>query len=120
MYDILHPILLVVAACLLTISDNQEFCKIPLTFDLPINPFQYQRVMDTEPAFLHHAVMALAGHHVDSPTTEDHRRQALQLFREGLDMNSDSNTFYYFLDTIIILFSLDVRLTIALLPPRQS
>ncbi|KAK8011490.1 hypothetical protein PG990_010455 [Apiospora arundinis] len=86
---------------------NKEFCKIPLTADLQVNPFQYQRVLDTKPIFLLHAVMALAGHHVESPTTEDHHRKALQLLREGLNVNSGSDKIYHFLDTIIILFSLD-------------
>ncbi|KAK7997859.1 Cholesterol 7-alpha-monooxygenase [Apiospora arundinis] len=86
---------------------NKEFCKIPLTADLQVNPFQYQRVLDTEPIFLLHAVMALAGHHVESPTTEGHHRKALQLLREGLNVNSGSDDIYHFLDTIIILFSLD-------------
>lgn len=54
--------------------------------------------------------MALAGHHVnnDSDLTLNHRHMALQLLRQGLDTFSDVETMYSIVDTIVILFSLDV------------
>lgn len=58
--------------------------------------------------FLLHAVMALAGHHTQSPTTEDHRQNALQLLREGLHSSDPKDGIDHLIDTIIILFSLDV------------
>lgn len=92
----------------LTFVDNQEFCKIPLTCDLQINPFQYRKGACAEPLFLVHAAMALAGHHVESRSTAHHRGTALQLLREGLDIPGNLADVYHMLDAIVILFSLDV------------
>ncbi|PYI08230.1 hypothetical protein BO78DRAFT_405974 [Aspergillus sclerotiicarbonarius CBS 121057] len=86
---------------------NREFCRIPLTASLRRNPFQYHADLDTEPMFLVHAVMALAGHHVESTSTLVHRQTALQLLRENLNAYSNMEHGYSMLDTIIILFSLD-------------
>ncbi|RDL41498.1 Uncharacterized protein BP5553_01477 [Venustampulla echinocandica] len=86
---------------------NSEFCTIPLTFRLRINPFRYRTDIDPEPTFLVHAVMALAGHHVNSTLTLSHRHAALQLLRHSLNAFSDAETMYSVLDTIVILFSLD-------------
>jgi hypothetical protein len=55
-----------------------------------------------------HAVMALAGHHVQSTAMLAHRHAALQLLRHGLDTLSNTEAMYSVLDTIVILFSLDV------------
>ncbi|KAK8075406.1 fungal-specific transcription factor domain-containing protein [Apiospora hydei] len=87
--------------------DNQEFCKIPLTLDLQLNPLKYCRDVDPEPLFLVHAAMALAGHHVRSSATEHHRGTALQLLRDSLGIPNNLAQVYYMLDTIVILFSLD-------------
>ncbi|KAI0813724.1 fungal-specific transcription factor domain-containing protein [Xylaria sp. FL0064] len=86
---------------------NKEFCKIPLTSDLQINPFQYRKGSKSEPPFLVHAVMALAGHHVGSPDIEHHHRTALKLLRESVNTWCNIPDVYHMLDTIIILFSLD-------------
>lgn len=86
---------------------NSEFCKIPLTSDLQINPFRCRTDLNPEPIFLVHAVMALAGHHVESTSTLDHRHTALQLLRESLNTYNNAGDGYSMLDTIIILFSLD-------------
>lgn len=85
-----------------------EFCSIPLTFHLRINPFRYRTDLDPEPNFLIHAVMALAGHHVDSPSTLDHRYTALNLLRQGLNRSLQSELIHSVLDAIVILFSFDV------------
>ena len=61
-----------------------------------------------EPMFLVHAVMSLAGHHVESTSTLVHRHEALQLLRESLTTCSNLGQAYSILDAIIILFSLDV------------
>ncbi|KAF7526036.1 hypothetical protein G7054_g10893 [Neopestalotiopsis clavispora] len=86
---------------------NAEFCTIPLTFKLRDNPFRYRTNVHPEPAFLMHAVMALAGHHVQSTAMLAHRHAALQLLRHGLDTLSNTEAMYSVLDTIVILFSLD-------------
>lgn len=60
--------------------------------------------------FLVHAVMGLAGHHVNSTSTQTHRHAALQLLRESLERSSDAGHGYSIIDAIMILFSLDVGL----------
>jgi hypothetical protein len=55
-----------------------------------------------------HAALALAGHHVLSTQFQDHRQAALQTLRVGLDELNPAH-FQSVLDTIILLFSLDVR-----------
>lgn len=52
--------------------------------------------------------MALAGHHVKDTSTLHHRHAALQLLRKRLTTWDRSSDAYNMLDTIVILFSLDV------------
>ncbi|KAE8373001.1 fungal-specific transcription factor domain-containing protein [Aspergillus bertholletiae] len=85
---------------------NAEFCQIPLTSDFRVNPFQYRQGSDPSPMFLVHAVMALAGHHVKSTSSDIHRHAALQSLCENLDRYYGAEYRYSILDTIIILFSL--------------
>jgi hypothetical protein len=87
-----------------------EFCNIPLTSDLQMNPFRYHRTIVPEPIFLVHAVMALAGHHVESPSADDHRHTALKLLRESLNASGNMEDGSSMLDAIMILFSFDVSL----------
>ncbi|PYH65552.1 fungal specific transcription factor domain-containing protein [Aspergillus vadensis CBS 113365] len=86
---------------------NMEFCTIPLTFDLKMNPFRYHKTIVPEPMFLVHAVMALAGHHVKSPSTDDHHYTALKILREGLNASGNVEDGSSVLDAIMILFSFD-------------
>ncbi|KNG86741.1 hypothetical protein ANOM_005892 [Aspergillus nomiae NRRL 13137] len=86
---------------------NMEFCRIPLTSDLQMNPFMYRESSGPKPMFLVHAVMALAGHHVESESTNIHRHTALQLLRESLEICTKPGHSSAILDTIVILFSLD-------------
>lgn len=80
-----------------------------MTFHLRVNPFRYRTDIDPEPIFLVHAVMALAGHHVNSTSTLDHQHASLQLLRQSVNTFSDVETMYSMIDTIMILFSLDVN-----------
>ncbi|OGM45077.1 hypothetical protein ABOM_006618 [Aspergillus bombycis] len=72
-----------------------------------MNPFQYRESSVPKPMFLVHAVMALAGHHVESTSTDTHRHAALQSLRQNLDRYNSTTHRESILDTIIILFSLD-------------
>lgn len=92
----------------LDLKDNMEFCRIPLTSDFKMNPFQYRESSVSKPMFLVHAVMALAGHHVESTSTDTHRHAALQSLRQSLDKYNCAKHRDSIIDTIIILFSLDV------------
>ena len=74
-----------------------------------MNPFQCAVGINSEAIFLMHAVMALAGHHVESSSTQNHRHAALQRLREKLETHNTSGDGNSMLDTVIILFSLDVR-----------
>ncbi|PYH97625.1 hypothetical protein BO71DRAFT_416942 [Aspergillus ellipticus CBS 707.79] len=86
---------------------NEEFCRIPLTTDLEMNPFRYRANLDPEPMFLVHSVMALAAHHVESTSTQTHRHAALQLLRKGINAYGSFEYGHSILDAIILLFSLD-------------
>ncbi|KAB8254315.1 fungal-specific transcription factor domain-containing protein [Aspergillus pseudonomiae] len=86
---------------------NMEFCRIPLTSDMQMNPFMYRESSGPKPMFLIHAVMALAGHHVESESTDIHRHAALQSLRENLNTCTNPGHSSAILDTIAILFSLD-------------
>ncbi|KIV86490.1 hypothetical protein PV11_02101 [Exophiala sideris] len=97
---------------------NNEFCVIPLTLDLPMNPFRYRTDASLKPGYLLHAVLALSCHHTNnssltnkgnqlSETVLDHGRTALQLFRQALNSDNVSKLSSSLLDTIVILFSLD-------------
>ena len=91
--------------------DNQVFCKIPLTVDLlQLNPFRYCTDFIPEPGFLVHAVMALAGHHVESTSTYHHCYTAIKFLRECLGANCIAGRGPSILDAIITLFSFDVSL----------
>lgn len=70
-----------------------------------------------------HAVLALSCHHTEntavsrkqdqpSETVLDHGRIALQLFRQALSCDSIARMSSSLLDTIMILFSLDVSRTV--------
>ena len=80
-----------------------------------MNPFEYRTNLRPEPIFLVHAVMALSGHHVHSTTSLHHRIAALQLLRESLNTDRSFESTWSMLDTVIILFSLDVSV---ILPRR--
>ena len=64
--------------------------------------------------------MALAGHHVNSSSALSHRHTALQLLRQSLEAFSDAETMYSMLDTVVILFSLDVSHTYVRLGQIQA
>ena len=78
------------------------------------NPFRYSSNADHESLFLVHAVMALSCHHIDVHSPEkvfEHRQTALHLFRQHLVPHSVAQCRYSLLDTVVILFSLDVSYT---------
>jgi hypothetical protein len=75
------------------------------------NPFRYNSNADLGSLFLVHAVMAISCHHIDAYSPEkvfEHRQTALNLFREHLAPHNVVQNRYSLLDTIVILFSLDV------------
>ncbi|KAI1615251.1 fungal-specific transcription factor domain-containing protein [Exophiala viscosa] len=97
---------------------NNEFSIIPLTLDLPMNPFRYRTEALQKSGYLLHAVLALSCHHTnklslsskgDQPSEKvlDHGRTALQLFRQALNSDNIARMSSSLLDTIVILFSLD-------------
>ena len=82
-----------------------------------MNPFRCRTDLDSESDFLVHAVMALASNHVKSASTQNHRHAALQLLRKSLDTYGNPGAYIPMLDSIIILFSLDVDHTFVPLRP---
>lgn len=101
------------------LQDNNEFSVIPLTLNLPLNPFRYREDSLQGSDFLLRAVLALSCHHTEnlsthrqgdqiSETVLNHSRTALRLLRQALNSNNVAWMSASLLDTIIVLFSLDV------------
>ncbi|KAE8367924.1 fungal-specific transcription factor domain-containing protein [Aspergillus caelatus] len=80
---------------------------VPLVSGTTISLNDYRESSVPKPMFLVHAVMALAGHHLESTSTDTHRHAALQSLRQNLDKYNSTKHRESILDTIIILFSLD-------------
>jgi len=103
-----------------TRQDNNEFSVIPLTSNLPLNPFYYRKNSLKTSDFLLRAVLALSCHHTENLSSNrrteqisamvlDHSQTALRLLRQALNSSSVvARINASLLDTIIILFSLDV------------
>ena len=70
-----------------------------------------------------HAVLALASHHLNEGSVEQHRQTAFHAFRKSLDVSSQTIEDFSMLDTIVILYSLGVSvllLSLWLLARPQS
>lgn len=96
-------------------TDNEEFCILPLTQDCSSNPFRIQKDSCEGSAFLLHAVLALASQHIakKDPSTSllaetlDHQATALTLFRQSLTYTSP----FTLLDTILLLVNFEATQT---------
>ncbi len=98
--------------------DNKELCVLPLTsVDMLANPFRYHPNERRESLSLAHAVMALTCHHLGTrsrncrqqlETVSQHYQTALHLFRQSINTDNIARNGQALLDTIVVLFSLDV------------
>ena len=75
-----------------------------------VNPFQCELKARTIPSSLLHAIMALASHHMNNAEGAIHQQAAVHCLREGLGhvYPEELGNALRLLDTIILLFSLDV------------
>ncbi|KAL4906341.1 fungal-specific transcription factor domain-containing protein [Aspergillus multicolor] len=97
---------------------DSEFCILPLTSDMPINPFrcQHQTPGSQGSSLLFHSVLALCCQHLEGLTgsgsaeADEHRRKALQLLDGALQSKTIQDGFHL-LDPILILFTLDCTLS---------
>lgn len=104
-------------------SDDSEFCVLPLTSDLAVNPFRCrQQSWRTSPLLLH-AVLALCYQHMGRASDKcyrraiDHREEALKLLedaspREAQSTNSSVQSItsdLHLLDPILVMFTFEVK-----------
>ncbi|GLA60364.1 hypothetical protein AtubIFM54640_000815 [Aspergillus tubingensis] len=97
---------------------DSEFCVLPLTADISVNPFRCQRQLPQRSHILFHSILALCCQHLKrltgswSAEAEEHRRKALQLL-EGALQSKQANNQIHLLEPILILFTLDCALSAA-------
>lgn len=102
------------------ISDDAELCTLPLTFDFSANPFRCKTVSSQGPQYLIHALLAFSIQHVsrlgDGGCKESTDQQIAACRYSATDLcattlligpNSTKN---FVVDTILVLFALDVNL----------
>lgn len=92
---------------------------MPLSGDIPSNPFRCRSHTSQGSRFLLHAILALSCYHTSrqstaegslpSPDVTDHQNTATQLYRHELD-NYHGPQGVRLLDTTLVLFTLNVRL----------
>lgn len=98
---------------LLTIKDDTEFCVLPLTSDMTVNPFRCHRQISQGSRLLFHSIMALCCHHLDHSTgiwsteSSKHRNTAVQILEATLQANQTGNGLHL-LEPILVMFTLDV------------
>ncbi|OJJ01287.1 hypothetical protein ASPVEDRAFT_82811 [Aspergillus versicolor CBS 583.65] len=97
---------------------DSEFCVLPLTSDISINPFRCQHQTSRGSRLVFHSILALCCQHLKcltgswSAEADEHRRKALQLLDSALQAQQIQNSFHL-LDPILILFTLDCTLSAA-------
>lgn len=98
---------------LLTIKDDTEFCVLPLTSDMTVNPFRCHRQISQGSRLLFHSILALCCHHLDHSTgiwsteSSKHRDAAVQILEATLQANQIRNGLHL-LEPILVMFTLDV------------
>lgn len=94
-------------------TDDYEFCILPLTSDISINPFRCQRQTSQGSRLLFHSILALCCQHLQCITgswaaeADEHRHKALQLLDDALQ-HEKAHSKLHLLEPILILFTLDV------------
>ncbi|CAG8050186.1 unnamed protein product [Penicillium olsonii] len=97
---------------------DYEFCVLPLTSDISINPFRCQRQTSQGSLLLFHSILALCCQHLRRLTgswateADEHRRKALQLLDEAVQ-HQQAHSKLSLLEPILILFTLDCTLSAA-------
>ncbi|CAG8421158.1 unnamed protein product [Penicillium salamii] len=97
---------------------DYEFCVLPLTSDISINPFRCQRQTSQGSRLLFHSILALCCQHLRRLTgswdTEagEHHRKALQLLDDALKQKQTISQLNL-LEPILILFTFDCTLSAA-------
>lgn len=97
----------------LTDQDDSEFCVLPLTGDLTVNPFRCKRQTSQGSRLLFHSILALCCQHLNrltgsySKEATENRRKATQLLECTL-RSKEANSNFHLLEPMLILFTLDV------------
>ncbi|KIW11191.1 hypothetical protein PV08_10491 [Exophiala spinifera] len=95
---------------------DQEYCVMPLSGDIPSNPFRCRSHTSQGSRFLLHAILAVSCYHTSrqstaegsppSPDVVNHQNTATQLYRHELDVYHGSQG-VRLLDTTLVLFTLN-------------
>lgn len=94
---------------------DAEFCILPITSDIPVNPFRIHSQSWQRSPLLLHAVLALCWQHIHHSTpgawaqeATNHREKAVELLDYVSSPDSPlTNTDLSLLDSILVLFTLD-------------
>ncbi|KAK2756180.1 hypothetical protein FQN54_005588 [Arachnomyces sp. PD_36] len=93
-----------------------EFCVLPLTSDITVNPFRCQPQTSQGSRLLFHSILALCCQHLDrltgsySAEAVKHRSKAAQLLELAVQNEEGTNKFHL-LEPILIMFTLDCTLS---------
>ena len=93
--------------------DDSEFCVLPLTSDMSVNPFRCQLQMSQSSPLLFHSILALCCQHLDcltgswSTEASQHKKKAVQLLEYTFKSKENERSFHL-LEPILIMFTLDV------------
>ena len=97
--------------------DDQDFCIVPLSRDIPSNPLRCRVETCRGSGSLLHAILAVSCYHAgrqgsmdDYPVTDvvDHQNTAVELYRKELNACTQSHGMQL-LDTTMVLFLFRVR-----------
>lgn len=102
----------VVVLATLTGQDDSQFCVLPLTGDLTVNPFRCKQHVSQGSRLLFHSILALCCQHLNrltgsySKEATENRRKATQLLECTL-RSKEANSNFHLLEPLLILFTLD-------------
>lgn len=97
-------------------KDDTELCVLPLTSDVPLNPFRCRRQTLQASRLLFHAILALCCQHQNhltgtySTEATEHRIMATELLESGARSGQVACMGLRVLEPILIMFTLDVSL----------
>jgi hypothetical protein len=106
--------------------DDQDFCVIPLSGDVPSNPFRCRSETSRGSQSLLDAILAVSCYHAGRQARKgdelpfdvvDHQNTALKLYRDELDTYTGSKGLEL-LDTTMVLFLYNVRRQASIFIPR--
>ncbi|KAE8318357.1 fungal-specific transcription factor domain-containing protein [Aspergillus transmontanensis] len=96
---------------------DTEFCVLPITSDIALNPFRCREPLSQGSRLLFHSILALCCRHLSqitgTPSSEEreHRNQAFKLLENALQSDQLARRGLTLLDPLLVLFTLDCTLS---------